>query len=72
MENSITINVDLTVEYTDATEEISHLGQLSTQFVETVTASYSSLYTVAMILKSFLHERGYLMYQGNSIASWRF
>ena len=64
MENPIPICVDLTVEYTDAIEGIIHLGIASTEFVESVASTYDSLYTVAMILKSFLHERGYLMYQG--------
>lgn len=59
-ESPHSIKVDLTVEYLDAIGGTSHLGILSTEFVLGMNKKYCSLYTITVILKRFLRERGYL------------
>ncbi len=43
-----------------------HMGYQSTEFIQKKLSQYPSLYTLTIILKEFLHERGLLnAYQGS-------
>lgn len=59
-DNCMIINVDLSVEFVDIIEGISHLGFRSTDFVESLNSKYKSLYPVGIIIKQFLRRKGCL------------
>jgi len=70
LKQDVIIRVDLTLESHDMMGYSFHMGYKSTEFIQKMLIQYPSLYTLTIILKEFLHERGLLnAYQGTL---WRF
>ncbi len=67
IQNDIDIKIDLTIEScAPHAGYVCHLGYQSTNFVQKKLDEYECLYPVAIILKDFLNNRGFLdNYQGN-------
>lgn len=64
-EENISIKIDLSLESFLPMGGTSHLGYKSTDFVQKMLNEHESLYTIAIILKEFLNQRGFLdNYQG--------
>ena len=60
-----TIRIDLSVECWSYRNSMSHLGYLTTEFVQEMLVTFPSLYALTMILKQYLQNRNLLnIYQG--------
>jgi hypothetical protein len=62
----VVIRIDLTLENLDLMGFSYHLGYKSTELIQQMLGQYSSLYTMAIVLKELLSAKGFLdAYHGN-------